>query len=175
MSLIKSGVVLIHQSSAHQRILYEEFLESITVKEANSQQLLFPVKISFTSQEIEMIYTMKSELENAGFSFDEFTKDSVTIKGIPVSVTESKITIILEELLNDMNLEVPDASFSHFDVMAKSFAKTLSLKTGTKLSEKEQESLVNNLFSCKESTISPFGKATFKTLTLNEIDNLFNS
>ncbi|AQS93333.1 MULTISPECIES: DNA mismatch repair endonuclease MutL [Polaribacter] len=175
MSLIKSGVVLINQSLAHQRVLYEQFLESITVKEANSQQLLFPVKISFSSAEIEMIYTIKSELENAGFSFDEFTKDSVTIKGIPVSVTESKITIILEELLNDMNLEVPDASFSHFDVMAKSFAKTLSIKTGTLLSEKEQESLVNNLFSCKEPTISPFGKATFKTLTLNQIDNLFNS
>ena len=57
---------------------------------------------------------------------------------------------ILEELLNDINLEVPDSSFSHFDVMAKSFAKTLSIKTGTQLSEKEQESLVNNLFSCKE-------------------------
>lgn len=175
MSLIKSGVVLIHQSLAHQRILYEDFLESITVKEANSQQLLFPVKITFSSQEIEMIYTIKSELENAGFSFDEFAKDSVTIKGIPVSVTESKITIILEELLNDMNLEVPDTSFSHFDVMAKSFAKTLAIKTGTKLSEKEQEALVNDLFSCKEPNISPFGKATFKTLTLNEIDNLFNS
>jgi DNA mismatch repair protein MutL len=175
MSLIKSGVVLINQSLAHQRILYEQFLESITVKEANSQQLLFPVKISFSSAEIEMIYTIKTELENAGFSFDEFTKDSVTIKGIPVSVTESKITIILEELLNDINLEVPDASFSHFDVMAKSFAKTLSLKTGTLLCEKEQESLVNNLFSCKEPTVSPFGKATFKTLTLNQIDNLFNS
>ena len=175
LSLIKSGVVLINQSLAHQRVLYEEFLESITIREANSQQLLFPVKISFSSAEIEMIYTIKTELENAGFSFDEFTKDSVTIKGIPVSVTESKITIILEELLNDINLEVPDASFSHFDVMAKSFAKTLSIKTGTLLSEKEQESLVNNLFSCKEPTISPFGKATFKTLTLNQIDNLFNS
>jgi len=175
MSLIKSGVVLINQSLAHQRVLYEEFLESITIREANSQQLLFPVKISFSSAEIEMIYTIRIELENAGFSFDQFTKDSVTIKGIPVSVTESKITIILEELLNDINLEVPDASFSHFDVMAKSFAKTLSIKTGTLLSEKEQESLVNNLFSCKEPTISPFGKATFKTLTLNQIDNLFNS
>ena len=175
MSLIKSGVVLINQSLAHQRVLYEEFLESITIREANSQQLLFPVKISFSSAEIEMIYTIKTELENAGFSFDQFTKDSVTIKGIPVSVTESKITIILEALLNDINLEVPDASFSHFDVMAKSFAKTLSIKTGTLLSEKEQESLVNNLFSCKEPTISPFGKATFKTLTLNQIDNLFNS
>ena len=175
LSLIKSGVVLINQSLAHQRVLYEEFLESITIREANSQQLLFPVKISFSSAEIEMIYTIKTELENAGFSFDQFTKDSVTIKGIPVSVTESKITIILEELLNDINIEVPDASFSHFDVMAKSFAKTLSIKTGTLLSEKEQESLVNNLFSCKEPTISPFGKATFKTLTLNQIDNLFNN
>jgi len=174
-SSIKSGVVLINQSLAHQRILYEEFLESITVKEANSQQLLFPVKISFTSAEIEMIYTIKTELENAGFSFDEFTKDSVTIKGIPVSVTESKITIILEELLSDIDLEVPDASFSHFDIMAKSFAKTLSIKTGTQLSEKEQEALVDDLFSCKEPSISPFGKPTFKTLTLNQIDQLFNS
>ncbi|WP_438973117.1 DNA mismatch repair endonuclease MutL [Polaribacter sp.] len=175
LSLIKSGVVLIHQSLAHQRILYESFLESITIKEANSQQLLFPVKINFSSAEIEMIYSLKSELENAGFSFDEFTKDSITIKGIPISVTESKITIILEELLNDMNLEVPDASFSHFDIMAKSFAKTLCIKNGAQLSEKEQESLVNNLFSCKEPSTSPFGKATFKTLTLNEIDHLFTS
>ncbi|MCG1036914.1 DNA mismatch repair endonuclease MutL [Polaribacter sargassicola] len=175
LSSIKSGVVLINQSLAHQRVLYESFLESITVKEANSQQLLFPVKISFSSAEIEMIYTIKTELENAGFSFDEFTKDSVTIKGIPVSVTESKITIILEELLSDIDLEVPDASFSYFDIMAKSFAKTLSIKTGTLLSEKEQEGLVNDLFSCKEPTISPFGKSTFKTLTLNEIDNLFNN
>lgn len=175
ISLIKSGVVLIHQSLAHQRILYESFLESITVKEANSQQLLFPVKISFSSQEIEMIYTMKLELENAGFSFDEFTKDSVTIKGIPTSVTESKISIILEDLLNDINLEVPDTSYSHFDVMAKSFAKTLCIKTGTFLSEKEQETLVNDLFSCKEPSISPTGKATFKTLSLHEIDTLFNS
>ena len=174
LSSIKSGIVLIHQSLAHQRILYEQFLESITVKEANSQILLFPVKINFSSAEIEMIYTIKTELENAGFSFDEFKKDSVTIKGIPISVTESKITIIIEELLNDINLEVPDASFSHFDVMAKSFAKTLSIKTGTKLSEKEQEGLVNDLFSCKEPTVSTTGKSIFKTLTLNEIDNLFN-
>lgn len=175
LSTIKSGVVLIHQSLAHQRILYEDFLESITVKDANSQQLLFPVKISFSSKEIEMIYTLKSELESAGFSFDEFTKDSVTIKGIPTSITESKITILLEELLNDIDLEIPESNFNHFDVMAKSFAKTLCIKTGTKLTEKEQENIVNNLFSCKEPTISPFGKATFKTLTLQQIDKLYNS
>ena len=175
LSAIKSGVVLISQSYAHQRILYENFLESITVKEANSQQLLFPVNIQLISSEIEIIYSLKTELENAGFSFGDFTKTSITIKGIPVSVTESQITVILEELIRDIDLDVPDASFSHFDLMAKSFSKTLAIKTGTLLSETEQENLVNDLFSCKEPSTSPFGKSTFKTLTLKEIDIIFNN
>ncbi|WGH76579.1 DNA mismatch repair endonuclease MutL [Tenacibaculum tangerinum] len=174
LSSIKSGVVLINQSLAHQRILYEEFLENITVKEASSQQLLFPVNISFSSADIEMIYSIKADLESAGFMFDEFTKESVVIAGIPTSISESQITLILEQLLDDMKLEVPDTSFSHFDVMAKSFAKSLAIKTGTSLNAKEQENLVNNLFSCKEPSVSPFGKPTFKTLTLHEIDTIFN-
>ncbi|WP_272148777.1 DNA mismatch repair endonuclease MutL [Tenacibaculum aiptasiae] len=174
LSSIKSGVVLINQSLAHQRILYEEFLENITVKEASSQQLLFPVSISFSTSDIEMLQSIKSDLESAGFMFDEFTKDSVVIAGIPTSITESQITLILEQLLDDIKLEVPDTSFSHFDVMAKSFAKSLAIKTGTVLSVKEQENLVNDLFSCKEPNTSPLGKPTFKTLTLNEIDTIFN-
>ena len=174
LSSIKSGVVLINQSLAHQRILYEEFLENITVKEASSQQLLFPVSISFPSSDIEMIYTIKTDLESAGFMFDEFTKESVVIGGIPTSITESKITLILEQLLDDIKLEVPDTSFSHFDVMAKSFAKSLAIKTGTVLNSKEQENLVDDLFSCRAPNTSPFGKPTFKTLNLNEIDTIFN-
>lgn len=173
LSSIKSGVVLIHQSLAHQRVLYEEFLENITVKEANSQQLLFPITISFSSSEIETIYSMKSDLESAGFAFDEFTKDSITIKGTPTEISESQVNTVLEELLDTINMEVPDANLNPFDRMAKSFAKSLAIKTGTYLSQKEQESLVNNLFLCKEPSTSPSGKATFKTLTLNEIDQLY--
>ena len=175
LSSIKSGVVLISQSLAHQRILYEDFLESITVKEANSQQLLFPINIQLISSEIEIIYSIKTELENAGFYFGEFTKTSITIKGIPISVTESQIPVILEELIRDIDLEIPDASFSPFDLMAKSFSKTLAIKTGVILSQIEQENLVNDLFSCKEPSISPFGKSTFKTLTLKEVDLIFNN
>ncbi|APG64338.1 DNA mismatch repair protein MutL [Tenacibaculum todarodis] len=175
LSSIKSGVVLIHQSLAHQRVLYEDFLAKITVEEASSQQLLFPVSISFASSDIEIIYGIKSELESAGFMFAEFTKESVVIGGIPTSITESKITQLLEQLLDDIKLEVPDASFSHFDVLAKSFSKSLAIKTGTSLNFKEQETLVNDLFMCKEPSVSPFGKPIFKTLTLNEIDSIFNS
>jgi len=175
LSSIKSGVVLIHQSLAHQRVLYEDFLRKIESTDANSQQLLFPVNISFSMDEIGMLYTVKPDLEKMGFMFDEFTKESVTVKGIPTSITESQITIVLEQLLEDVNLDVPDANFDHFDTLAKSFAKSIAIKTGVVLSTKEQETLVNDLFSCKEPNISPFGKTTFKTLTLSEIDKIFSS
>ncbi len=173
LSSIKSGVVLIHQSLAHQRILYEEFLESASMKKIHSQQLLFPITISFSSAEIEIVYSLKSELEDIGFDFDEFTKESITIKGIPISIPESKITSVLEELLESVNLDVPELNYNHFDNMIASFSKSLAIKTGTYLSQKEQESLVNRLFSCKEPSISPSGKTTFKTITLNEIDQFF--
>jgi DNA mismatch repair protein MutL len=175
LSSIKSGMVLIHQSLAHQRVLYEEILGKVNEQEVNSQQLLFPITISFSSAEIETIYTLKSDLESIGFDFDEFTRESVTIKGTPTSISESKVTDILEELLENVNLDVPESEYHPFDMMAKSLAKSLSVKTGTYLSQKEQETLVNDLFSCKEPSLSPDGRATFKTLTLQEIDQLFGS
>jgi DNA mismatch repair protein MutL len=53
-------------------------------------------------------------------------------------------------------------------------SKNLSIKMGTKLSEKEQEDLVNKLFLCKEPSVSPFGKKTFTTLSMEDFDNYFN-
>ena len=173
LSSIKSGVVLIHQSLAHQRVLYEEFLNSSSLEEVHSQQLLFPITISFSSPEIEMIYTLKSELENVGFCFDEFTKESITIKGTPMSITESKISSVLEELLENIDTGVPETNFKPLEIMASSFSKSIAIKTGHVLSQKEQENLVNRLFLCKEPSISPSGKAIFKTLTLQEVDKLF--
>lgn len=175
LSTIKSGVVLIHQNLAHQRILYEEFLENITVKEAASQQLLFPVEISFSKEEIEVLRGLKLDLENTGFLFDKITDDSIIVKGIPTSITESQITIIIEQLLDDIREEVPESSFSQLDIISKSLSKSLAIKTGSKLSEKEQESLVFNLFACKEPSVSPYGRKVFETLTIGELDKVFNA
>ena len=175
LSTIKSGVVLIHQNLAHQRILYEAFLENITVKEAASQQLLFPVELSFNKEEVEVLKELKEDLENTGFLFDKIDDDAIVIKGIPTSISESQIAIILEQLLDDVKQEIPETSFSQLDIISKSLSKSLAIKTGSKLSEKEQDNLVNSLFSCKEPTTSPYGKKIFETLTLGELDKLFGT
>ena len=173
ISSIKSGIVYINQNLAHQRILYEEFLENITVKEALSQQLLFPVQISFEIADIELIENLKEDLSNIGFVFDKILTNSVVVTGIPVNITESQITPILENLLDDIKNDIPNTSFSQLDIMAKSFAKSLAIKTGTKLNLKEQEELVNKLFLCKQPEVTPFGKPTFITVTLDELEKKF--
>ena len=175
VSSIKSGIVYINQYLAHQRILYEEFLENITVKEAMSQQLLFPLEISFNKSDIDLIKEIKEDLESVGFLFDKISDDIIVVKGIPVTITESQITIIIEQLLEDIKNDIPDASFSQLDVMSKSLAKSLAIKTGTKLDLKEQEEIVNKLFICKQPDLSPFGKKTFVTVSIEEIDKRFNN
>lgn len=174
VSSIKSGIVYINQNLAHQRILYEEFLENITVKEAASQQLLFPLEISFNKNDIELIKEIKEDLENIGFKFDEILGDAIIINGIPTGIIESQITIIIEQLLEDIKNDIPNASFSQLDIMAKSLAKSLAIKTGTILNLKEQEEIVNKLFICKQPDLSPFGKTTFITINIEEIDKIFN-
>ena len=175
ISTIKSGVVLIHQNLAHQRVLYEEFLETITLKEAPSQQLLFPVEIYFSKKDVAILLEIKEDLESTGFLFEEINDKSVIVKGIPTTITESQISIIIEQLLNDIQEEIPNSNFGQLDLISKSLAKSLAIKTGSKLSEKEQETLVNSLFLCKEPHVSPYGKKTFETITLNELDKIFTA
>ncbi len=175
VSSIKSGIVYIHQHFAHQRILYEEYLENITVKEAMSQQLLFPLEISFNKSDIGLIKEIKEDLESIGFLFGKISADAIVVTGMPVTISESQITIIIEQLLEDIKNDIPESSFSQLDIMAKSLAKNLAIKTGKKLDLKEQEELVNKLFLCKEPGFSPYGKKTFITINLDEIDKYFNN
>lgn len=174
VSPIKSGMVIINQKRAHERILYEEFLTSMTVYQASSQQLLFPLQLYFSSTEIELLIELKSSLENTGFVFESFSDDHIMISGLPVNVTESEISIVLEELLSDLQDGIPDSSFCQNDTIAKSMARSLAVKTGTYLTEKEQENLVHNLFACKEPNVSPFQKPTFITMSVEDLDKKFS-
>ncbi|OEK07313.1 DNA mismatch repair protein MutL [Flavivirga aquatica] len=173
VSTIKSGMLVIDQNRAHQRILYEDFLKNMTIKEAATQQLLFPLQLHFSIQEIEIINQLKDDLEHTGFIFSEVTNDSLDITGVPVGVPESEVSIILEQLISDVENEVPDSNFSATDLLAKSMAKSLAIKTGQSLQKDEQEHLVNKLFACKEPNASPTNRTTFVTMSVDELDKKF--
>lgn len=173
VSTIKSGMLVIDQHRAHQRVLYEDFLKNMTIKEAVSQQLLFPLQLHFSVQDIAIIKQLKDDLEHTGFIFSSVNKESVEIIGVPISVPESEVSIILEQLISDVENEVPDTHFSATDLLAKSMAKSLAIKTGQSLQKDEQEHLVNSLFACKEPNVSPTNRTTFITMSVDELDKKF--
>ncbi|NRT15243.1 DNA mismatch repair protein MutL [Flavobacterium sp. 28A] len=173
VSPIKSGMVIVDQQRAHQRVLYEQFLTNMTVQQASSQQLLFPLDLYFSSVEMELIEELKLSLINTGFVFEETKADHIMISGTPVNVTESEVSLVLEQLLSDLHDGIPESSFSQNDTIAKSMAKSLAVKTGTSLTVKEQENLVNGLFACKDPNVSPFQKPTFITMRVEDIDKKF--
>ena len=173
VTTIKSGMVVIDQSRAHQRVLYEKFLRNSTIKEAVSQQLLFPLSLSFSKADMAILKDIQNNLTAIGFAFEEIEGESFQITGVPLMVTESEAGMVLDQLISDYQLEVEENSFSQADILSKTLAKTLSVKTGEVLDNESQLALVNNLFACKESRVSPFNKPIFVTITEDEIDKKF--
>jgi DNA mismatch repair protein MutL len=174
INTIKSGMLVIDQNRAHERILYEEFLHKTTVNEAVSQQLLFPLQLKFSKSDNTILKDVQQALEATGFVFSAFTNESIVLTGLPVGVKESEVHIVFEQLIHDIEHEVPDVNFSISDLLSKTLAKSLAIKNGKKLEHEEQEHIVNSLFSCKEPSISPTNKTVFTTLKVEELDKKFN-
>ncbi len=173
VTTIKSGMVIINQHRAHQRVLYEEVLRNITMASAVSQQLLFPLKLTFSKQEIQLLKTVKEHLENTGFVFGEISGEEVAISGIPTVTTESEVSVLLEKLISDIEQEVPDSGFSLTDLLARSISGSIAVRTGVDLAKEQQQHIVNSLFACTEPTTTPDNKPTFITLTVDDIDKKF--
>ena len=174
VSSIKSGMVLIDQSYAHQRILYEEYLTKLTIEDFGNQQLLFPLKVNLNKTDVSIVKDIQNDLQIAGFHVSKILDDAIVLDSIPGTITENDVNAILEEIIDSIKNEIPETNFSQIDIIAKSLAKSLAIRPGTKLNFKEQEDILNKLFLCKEPNYTPFGKQTFVTITLKELEDKFN-
>ena len=171
---IKSGLVIINQNRAHQRILYENFLKYITVQGNDSQKLIYPVDVQLSIKEIAIIENFKTQLNNSGFLFDTVNNDTLSFSSLPSSIEKDDLESVIRSLLDNITNEIPDDNFSQTDMISKSLAKSMAIKNGQNLNANEMDFIVNGLFACKEPNISPFNKRTYITLTKEDLDNKFN-
>ena len=171
---LQTHMLLIDQARAHQRFLYERFLSSITDKKGLSQQLLFPIAIELNPQQVEVYHQNKDILESLGFQI-KLKKDKILeILGNPEHCPASKIEELIETLLLDAGEERSVEHLSQADQIAKTLAKSLAIKSGEPLESEEQQSLLDDFFGCKETSISPFNKPIFITLEKTEIEQKLN-
>jgi len=169
-----SSIIILDQSLAHQRILYEQFLKSSVDDGAKSQKLVFPIEIELTKKQEIILSEIKDVVDSMGFKFSVKNK-IVNISAVPLIISDKPIEEIFEDLLNKNDSYNIKESFSLADLIAKKLSKSLSVKTGKTLKLKEQQAIINQLFSCKEPKLSPFNKQIFVTLDKKDLDkNFFN-
>ncbi len=173
VTTIKSGMVVIDQKRAHQRVLYENFLNNITIKQAASQQLLFPLMLSFSKADMATLEEIAESLANIGFMISKKSDEHIEITGLPLHIPEREVGMVLEQLIADYAQDLVEDGFSQANVLSKTLAKTLAVRTGELLDLSSQTALVNDLFACKEYRVCPFNKPIFITITEDDIDKKF--
>jgi DNA mismatch repair protein MutL len=174
LSRIKSGAIIINQNAAHQRILYEEYLAKITLGNWDSQQLLFPVKLSFSQLDVQALKNLDGDLKDVGIQLEFKDSQEIEVLGLPAYLSEKDIHSVLEQLLKDYKEDINEVTFGTFDIISKSFAKSTAIKSGVVLKEEDQLNLVEKLFACKAPDFTAYGKKTYITLDEPLMEKLFN-
>ncbi len=174
VSQIHSGLMLIDQQAAHERILFEQYKSHLDDNKGSSQQSLFPSTIELSYADFELMNDLLPELHSLGFQLRPLGKTTYVIEGIPADLDNNiNETKIVEELLEDFKNNKSELKLSKRENLARSLAKSSAIKTGTVLSNDAMADLIDRLFACESPNISIHGKPTIITITLQELMNKF--
>ncbi len=175
VSQIHSGFILIDQQAAHERILFEHYLDQLDRHKGTSQQSLFPVTIDLNASDFELMSDLLPDLQTLGFQLRPFGKTTYIVDGIPADLGNNvNETAVIEKLLEDVKNNRSDLKINKRDNIAKSLARSAALKAGTTLGNDEMAELIDKLFACQSPNTSISGKPTLVTFTLQELLEKFD-
>lgn len=166
---VKTGLMIIDQQFAHERVLYEKFSKRIQSRNGESQQNIFPQPIQFSAADFALIMEMEQEIKALGFMFEIFGKNTIAVNGIPIGVTSGREKELFEGLIQQFKQNQSDLALPIHENLAHALAKKASLKSGEKLTQEEMKSLIKELMDCKTSGYSPDGDITYFILDLPRI------
>lgn len=172
---VKSGMMLIDQQAAHQRILYEKFLRQLQLGSAASQQSLFPQQIQLSRQDMELLQEYSNEIKSLGFELTPFGGDSLVIQGVPADLAGVDSQRLLEGLLEQLKHHRTDLSLGKREQTARALAVRAALRWGQRLELTEMRSLIDQLFACQTPGYTPEGQPSFRLLDLDKLAELFKS
>ncbi|MBB4080075.1 DNA mismatch repair protein MutL [Lewinella aquimaris] len=175
VSAIKGGWLLIDQQSAHERILYENFLANLRDKPAVTQQSLFPQTIDLAHSDAGLMTSLLPDLNKMGFDLEAFGGGSFIVRGIPAELAGHNSELdLLEKLLEQYKQNIDLQSEGH-ERLARVLARTAAIKRGTPLDEAEMRSLIDRLFACNQSRLAPNGRKCYIKYVVEEVERLFLS
>jgi DNA mismatch repair protein MutL len=170
ISQIKSGFMLIDQQAAHERILYERYLQHLENRQGASQQSLFPQTVTLNTSDFELVKELLPDIHALGFQIRTFGKNTFIIEGIPADIgTNISEVEMLEHLIEGFKNNQSALKLNRRDSLARALARNTSIKAGLALSVDEMNLLIDELFACEMPNTSLSGKPVISTFTLEEL------
>jgi DNA mismatch repair protein MutL len=168
-----NGIMIVHQSRAHERILYEEFMHKWDDEAVASQALAVPLAITLDKPSIDLLKGHKNELNDMGFRLLSAEADTIEFAAIPEVFAAADVPHFLSAWLTPLSNGTVHA-FSQLDVMARTLAKQRCIRSGRSLAAHEQIELIHKLLSCKETDRTADGKVIYKMIAANALETFFN-
>lgn len=174
MCQTETGLMIIDQHAAHERILYEKASLLLKSRASFSQQLLMPIEIKLTKIDYELSKELKPELNDLGFNFSFRNDDVIELTGIPSDVNIGDENRIFTELLDQYKEYEQNLHLEKRDNLAKSFACRGAIKAGQRLTQTEMLNLIDTLFAANMPYVCPHGRPTVIRITTDELDKRFS-
>ncbi|MCB0431045.1 MAG: DNA mismatch repair endonuclease MutL [Flavobacteriales bacterium] len=175
LTQIKSGLLVIHQQLAHERILYERFLDHLETAQGSCQQLLFPETIELQAEDLDILREIEEDVKALGFDITDFGKQTVVLNGIPADLSETGAGGQLEQLVEQYKSNQTKFKLDKRENLARSLARNASIKPGKKLGKEEMDNLIHDLFACKQPNVAPDGRPAITTITSEQMLQNFKS
>jgi len=162
---VRSGLMLIHQQKAHERILYERFLKEMEGKEQPSQQQLFPVEIHFSPEDASIVLELTDLLKTMGFMLKMDVTNVFVVKGIPADLKDENIRLSLEKIIEDYKKQNIELGKDKPVRLARALASRFSIRSGESLTKEEMADLFDRLFACRIPEQAPDGTKIISIVT----------
>jgi len=168
---VKSGLLVIDQQKAHERILYERYIELLSNQKALSQQVLFGIRLSLSAADAELLNEIMEDLNLLGFSIkpDSSKPFQFVVEGTPAGMVVGNVADTIDSILNNYKHSMIELDLDKRVNLARSMAKNLSVKSGKILQQPEMKMLTEELFACKAPEVSIDGEPIVKVINVGEI------
>jgi len=167
------GFRVVHQQNAHERILYERFAAAFAGKPIATQQSLFPATMDLQPADAVLLNELLPDLNELGYHIEPFGSNAFVVQGTPADIEQGSETVAIEKMLEQYKHFSSDLKYSKREKLFRSLAWQQSVKAGTVLTQKEMQSLIEELFACTSPNITPNGKPTYTEFNKNELDKIF--
>lgn len=170
---IKSGLVIIHQERARERIIYEQFLQQLVQSTPVAQQELFPQQVAFSTSDAELIGEMMEQINMLGFRMNKLGKNTFVISATPAGMKEVNLQDTFERMLEHYRKNLVGNNPDLIVNLAGSLASSISVRSQRKLHPEEMNHLINELFSTSVPDLTPDGRKILVVIEQEQINRLF--